>query len=147
MLIFAPGARTSSQCRGAPLDKIERYQAAKGWSFPWYSSFGSDFNYDFNVTIDASVVPVRWNFRTLDELEQRGMGWLGAESSEQPGLSTFLLEGDTVFHTYSTYARGMESLGGCYSFLDLTALGRQEEWEEPKGRAANPRAAVPDFST
>ena len=131
----------------APLDKIERYKAKRGWSFPWYSSFGSDFNYDFNVTIDASVAPVRWNFRTLDELEQRGMGWMGEGSSEQPGMSTFLLDGDTVFHTYSTYARGMESLGGCYSFLDLTALGRQEEWEEPKGRATDPRAAVPDFST
>ena len=75
------------------------------------------------------------------------MGWLGEGSSEQPGYSMFLRDGDTIFHTYSVYARGTEMLGGVYSFLDTTALGRQEEWEEPKGRADAVRAAVPDFST
>jgi predicted dithiol-disulfide oxidoreductase (DUF899 family) len=131
----------------APLDKIERYKAKKGWTFPWYSSFGSDFNYDYNVTIDASVAPVMWNYRTLDELEQHDLGWMGEGSSEQPGYSMFLRDGDTVFHTYSVYARGTEMLGGSYYFLDLTALGRQEEWEKPKGRSANTRAAQPDFTT
>ena len=131
----------------APLEKLERYKAKRGWTFPWYSSFGSEFNYDYNVTIDASVVPVMWNFRTLDELEQHGMGWLGEGSSEQPGYSMFLRDGDAVFHTYSMYARGGEMLGGSYYFLDLTALGRQEDWEEPKGRADAARGAVPDFST
>ena len=131
----------------APLDKIERYKAKKGWTFPWYSSFGSEFNYDFNVTIDASVAPVMWNYRTLDELEQVDMGWLGDGSSEQPGYSLFLRDGGSIFHTYSVYARGTEMLGGAYYFLDLTALGRQEEWEEPKGRAADARASLPDFST
>jgi predicted dithiol-disulfide oxidoreductase (DUF899 family) len=131
----------------APLAKIERYRDAKGWTFPWYSSFGSDFNYDFNVTIDASVVPVLWNYRTMDELEQLDMGWLGEGSSEQPGYSMFLRDGDSIFHTYSVYARGTEMLGGAYYFLDLTALGRQEEWEEPKGRAGDVRASLPDFST
>ena len=53
-----------------------------------------------------------------------------------PGLSCFLRNGEAVFHTYSTYARGGETVGGAYYFLDLTALGRQEDWEEPKGRAA-----------
>ena len=130
----------------APMDKIERYKAARGWTFPWYSSFGSDFNYDFNVTVDASVVPVMFNFRTIDELRAAGMGWLGEGSSEQPGYSMFLRDGEAVFHTYSMYARGTEALGGSYYFLDLTALGRQEDWEEPKGRAAVPRGAVPDFS-
>ncbi len=131
----------------APLDKIERYKASKGWTFPWYSSFGSDFNYDFNVTLDASVAPVMWNYRTMAELERVDMGWLGEGSSEQPGYSMFLRDGDTIFHTYSVYARGTEMLGGSYAVLDLTALGRQEEWEEPKGRATTPRPAVPDFST
>jgi predicted dithiol-disulfide oxidoreductase (DUF899 family) len=131
----------------APLDKIERYKEVRGWTFPWYSSFGSDFNYDFNVTIDASVAPVMWNYRTLEELEEIGMGWLGEGSSEQPGYSMFLRDGDDIFHTYSVYARGTESLGGSYYFLDLTALGRQEEWEEPKGRSAKARANIPDFST
>lgn len=131
----------------APHEKIERYKISKGWTFPWYSSFGSEFNYDFNVTIDASVVPVMWNYRTIEELEQISMGWLGEGSSEQPGYSMFLRDGDAIFHTYSMYARGAEMLGGSYYFLDLTALGRQEEWEEPKGRVASARAAIPDFST
>jgi predicted dithiol-disulfide oxidoreductase (DUF899 family) len=130
----------------APLDKIERYRHARGWSFPWYSSYGSDFNYDFHVTIDASVAPVMWNYRSIEELRQVGMGWLGEGSSEQPGYSMFLRDVDTVFHTYSMYARGTEMLGGAYYFLDMTALGRQEEWEEPKDRAAHPRASLPDFS-
>ncbi|MGA2521442.1 MAG: DUF899 domain-containing protein [Acidimicrobiales bacterium] len=130
----------------APADKIARYQAQRGWTFPWYSSYGSDFNYDFNVTIDSSVAPVLWNYRTLPELEAAGMGWLGEGSSEQPGYSFFLRDGDDVFHTYSTYARGTEGMGGVYSVLDMTALGRQEEWEEPKGRVETPRAGVPDFT-
>ena len=127
----------------APLDKIERYKATKGWTFPWYSSFGSDFNYDYNVTIDASVAPVMWNYRTLDELEQHDLGWMGEGSSEQPGYSMFLRDGDAVFHTYSVYARGTEMLGGSYYFLDLTALGRQEEWEKPKGRSRTPAPRNP----
>jgi predicted dithiol-disulfide oxidoreductase (DUF899 family) len=131
----------------APLDKIERYKAAKGWTFRWVSSFGSDFNYDFHVTIDATVAPVMWNYRTLPELEKVDMAWLGEGSSEQPGYSIFLRDGDDIFHTYSVYARGTEMLGGSYYFLDLTALGRQEDWEEPKGRSRNVRSNTPDFST
>jgi predicted dithiol-disulfide oxidoreductase (DUF899 family) len=131
----------------APLEKLERYKETKGWTFPWLSSYGSDFNYDYNVTIDAAVAPVMFNFRTLAELEQVDMSWLGEGSSEQPGYSMFLRDGDAVFHTYSMYARGSESLGGSYYFLDTTALGRQEEWEEPKGRADQARANIPDFST
>jgi predicted dithiol-disulfide oxidoreductase (DUF899 family) len=131
----------------APLDKISRYKSDKGWTFPWYSSFGSDFNYDFHVTLDPSVAPVMWNYRSAEELADLGMGWMGEGSSEQPGLSMFLRDGSAIFHTYSVYARGTEMLGGSYYFLDLTALGRQEQWEEPKGRADNARAALPDFST
>jgi predicted dithiol-disulfide oxidoreductase (DUF899 family) len=131
----------------APLDKIEKYKAKRGWTFPWYSSFGSDFNYDFNVTIDASKHPVMYNFRTLDELEATGAGWMAEGSWEQPGYSAFLRDGDRVFHTYSMYARGAEFLGGSYAFLDTTALGRQEDWEEPKGRADDARAGVPNFDS
>ena len=131
----------------APLEKIERYRDTRGWTFAWFSSHGSDFNYDFNVTIDASVAPVMWNYRTLPELEGVGMGWLGEGSSEQPGYSMFLRDGDDIFHTYSVYARGTEMLGGSYYVLDLTALGRQEEWEEPKDRVADARPGVPDFTT
>jgi len=131
----------------APIAKIDDYKESRGWTFPWYSSFGSDFNYDFNVTIDSSVAPVMWNFRTLDELSEHGLGWMAEGSSEQPGYSMFVRDGDDVFHTYSTYARGAEMLGGSYYFLDLTALGRQEDWEEPKGRSNTARGASPDFST
>ncbi len=60
--------------------------------------------------------------------------------------SCFLRDGDAVFHTYSTFGRGAEMLGGSYYWLDLTALGRQEDWEEPKGRASRAHAASPDFS-
>jgi predicted dithiol-disulfide oxidoreductase (DUF899 family) len=130
----------------APLDKIERYKAKRGWDFPWYSSHGSDFNYDYHVTIDGSVAPIEFNFRDEAELEQVNLGWLADGSYEQPGYSVFLHDTDRVFHTYSMYARGTEMLGGSYYFLDLTPLGRQEDWEEPKGRADRERPGVPDFS-
>jgi predicted dithiol-disulfide oxidoreductase (DUF899 family) len=131
----------------APLAKIEAYKALKGWDFPWYSSYGSDFNYDYGVTMDESVVPPVYNYRDQAEHEKLGTGYYfdGAKSVEEPGHSCFLREGDDVFHTYSSYARGAEALGGSYYYLDLTYLGRQEEWEEPKGRAAEVRAATPDF--
>jgi predicted dithiol-disulfide oxidoreductase (DUF899 family) len=133
----------------APLAKIEAYKASKGWTFPWYSSFGSDFNYDFHVTLDESVAPVEYNYRTKAEHEQAGTSFYveGEQSIEGPGQSCFLRYGETVFHTYSSYARGTEMVGGSYYYLDLTALGRQEDWEEPKGRAEAARGAVPDFST
>ncbi|HEX3564680.1 MAG TPA: DUF899 domain-containing protein [Acidimicrobiales bacterium] len=130
----------------APLEKIETYRRRKGWRFPWYSSFGSDFNYDFHVTLDESVAPVEFNYRNKAELQAVGMGWLAEGSSEQPGHSIFLRDGDNVFHTYSMFARGAEMLGGSYYFLDLTALGRQEEWEKPAGRIPQAHGARPDFS-
>ena len=129
----------------APLEKIEKYKAAKGWTFRWYSSHGSDFNYDFHVTLDDDVAPAEYNYRPAAEY---GPDWTGdAQPFEMPGLSCFLRDGERVFHTYSQYARGAESTGGSYYFLDLTALGRQEEWEEPKGRADHERVAQPDFAT
>jgi predicted dithiol-disulfide oxidoreductase (DUF899 family) len=132
----------------APLEKLERYKAKKGWTFPWYSSYGSDFNYDFHVTLDESVAPVEYNYRSKAEHQAAGTGYYveGDEPIEMPGTSYFLREGDRIFHTYSTYARGAEMTGGSYYFLDLTALGRQEDWEEPKGRAASARRGVPDFA-
>ena len=73
---------------------------------------------------------------------------------EMPGISAFLRVGDEVFHTYSTYGRGIEEFHNGYQYLDLTALGRQEAWEEPKGRAAHsvcrsagPRCACPTSTT
>jgi predicted dithiol-disulfide oxidoreductase (DUF899 family) len=130
----------------APLAKIEAYKALRGWSLPWFSSYGSSFNYDFHVSLDETVAPLEYNYRTKEELVEAGQGWVtGAD--EMPGYSCFVRDGESVFHTYSTFARGAEALGGSYYFLDLTALGRGEDWEEPKGRARNARPAVPDFST
>jgi predicted dithiol-disulfide oxidoreductase (DUF899 family) len=139
---------TLVQVSRAPFEKIERYRARRGWTFPWYSSYGSDFNYDFRVTVDESVAPVEYNYRSAAEHAEAGTRlFVEAEQPfEMPGTSFFLRDGKRVFHTYSSYARGAEMTGGSYAFLDLTALGRQEDWEEPKGRAASARAAVPDFS-
>jgi len=130
----------------APFAKVAAFKERRGWDFAWYSSFGSEFNYDFHVSIDALATPVLFNYRDAAELKEAGMSWLLDGASEQPGVSCFLREGDEVFHTYSTFGRGTEQLGGAYSILDITALGRQEEWEEPKGRAAKPRPAIPDFA-
>ncbi len=132
----------------APLAKLEAYRARKGWTVPWYSSHGSDFNYDFHATLDDSVTPIEYNYRSVAEHEQAGVligDW--KQPFDLHGHSCFLRDGDRVFHTYSMYARGAETLGGSYYFLDLTALGRQEEWEEPKGRAAAVRTAAPDFAS
>jgi predicted dithiol-disulfide oxidoreductase (DUF899 family) len=96
----------------APLGKLEEFKRRMRWTIPWYSSFGSDFNYDFGVT--------------------RG-------ESESFGLSVFLRDGDQVFQTYFTNGRGVEHLGSNWTYLDLTPLGRQEEWEEsPEGWPQTP---------
>jgi predicted dithiol-disulfide oxidoreductase (DUF899 family) len=131
----------------APIAKIERYKAKRGWTFPWYSSFGSDFNFDFHVTLDESVMPVEYNFRPKAEYDQRGTTVYteGDGPVENPGRSSFVRVDDRVFHTYSVYARGLETIGGSYYLLDETVLGRQEDWEEPKGRADATRGAVPNF--
>jgi predicted dithiol-disulfide oxidoreductase (DUF899 family) len=133
----------------APIEKIQRYQDKRGWDFRWYSSYGSDFNYDFKVTVDETVASPEYNYKTKAEHEAAGTGYYfdAEQPIEQPGLSCFLRVGDEVFHTYSTFGRGAESLGGSYYWLDLTALGRQEEWEEPRGRAESARTATPDFAS
>ncbi|HEX2127029.1 MAG TPA: DUF899 domain-containing protein [Thermoleophilaceae bacterium] len=102
----------------APIEKIEDYRRRRGWTFPWYSSYGSDFNRDFGVTLEEGGT---YNYRA------------GAPAGEAPGFSCFLRDGEDVFHTYSTYARGTETVGGAHYFLDLTALGRQQEFERRYG--------------
>jgi predicted dithiol-disulfide oxidoreductase (DUF899 family) len=132
----------------APIATIEKYRAKRGWSIPIYSSYGSDFNYDFHVTLDESVAPVMFNYRGPDEL-RAGFEWVlktEDQPMEQPGLSCFLREGADIFHTYSTFARGTEQTGGAYGFLDMTALGRQEAWEEPRDRVDTARAPIPSFT-
>jgi len=130
----------------APYPKIAAKKAERGWGTPWYSSFGSDFNYDFHVSLDQDVAPIQFNYRDEDELRRTGAEWILEKPSEQPGVSCFLRDGEAVYHTYSTFGRGSEYLGGAYTMLDLTALGRQEEWEEPKGRVEKPGPSAPFFT-
>ena len=133
----------------APLEKLERWKAERGWTIPWYSTNDGDFSYDFGATIDASRGFDEYNHRTLDEYA--AMGEESMKTAEQPydmpGRTCFLQDDGRVFRTYSVYARGLEATGGSYYFLDLTALGRQEDWEEPKGRADLERPNQPDFSS
>jgi predicted dithiol-disulfide oxidoreductase (DUF899 family) len=129
----------------APFAKLEAYKQRRGWTFPWYSSYGSAFNYDFHVTLDEAVMPREYNFRSPAEHARHGVAF--EMVGEFPGRSSFLRDGDRVYHTYSVYARGLETMGGSYYLLEETALGRQEEWEEPQGRAGAPAAARPDFAT
>jgi predicted dithiol-disulfide oxidoreductase (DUF899 family) len=118
----------------APLPKLGGYKRRRGWRFPWHSSNGSDFNYDFQVTLDESVAPAVYNYRAKDENERRGEAeFLTQQPLELPGYSCFLRDGETVFHTYSTYARGTESIGGSQYVVDLTVLGRQQESEKHYG--------------
>jgi predicted dithiol-disulfide oxidoreductase (DUF899 family) len=131
----------------APYPKLAEYRSEHGWTFPWYSSFGSDFNYDFGVTLDPAITPVFYNYRNHAELIALDPAWAADASGEIGGFSCFLRVEDAVFHTYSVYARGGEQVDlGAYALLDITALGRQEDWEEPKGRAARARPAGPIFS-
>ncbi len=91
----------------APLAKLERWKARQGWDIPWYSSFGTDFNYDFGVTIDESVAPGEYNYRDKAEFEAKGeAGFFDSNQPfELPGRSCFLQVDGRVFHTYSQYAR------------------------------------------
>lgn len=121
----------------APFPKLETYKQQKGWTVPWYSSFGSDFNYDFHVTLDETIAPIEYNYRDKAELEERNGS--NVMQGESHGLSVFFRLGDDVFHTYSTYARGVESLTDSYSLLDMTPYGRQEDFEDsPSGWPQKP---------
>ncbi|NUT32515.1 MAG: DUF899 domain-containing protein [Hamadaea sp.] len=130
----------------APLAKLQNYADRRGWTFPWYSSGGSDFNYDFGVTLDPAVAPIHHNYRDEHELRASSQSHLADGGvHELSGMSCFLRDGDEVFHTYSTFGRGTEQIGGTYGFLDMTALGRQEDWEEPKGRNETVLPPAPFF--
>jgi predicted dithiol-disulfide oxidoreductase (DUF899 family) len=103
----------------APLDKIERFKNRMGWNFSWLSSFGTDFNYDFQVTLDEKHRVYNYAPVSAQPADRPHEG-------EREGLSVFLRDGDRLFHTYSTYQRGIDSFLNTYNFLDLTPLGRQE---------------------
>lgn len=108
-----------------PLEKLLDYRERMGWGFPWASSGPSDFNYDFHVTIDASVAPVEYNYRNQAELEANDVAWR-EWSGEQPGMSAFALDNGDVYHTYSAYSRGLDALWTMWQWLDRAPLGRSE---------------------
>jgi predicted dithiol-disulfide oxidoreductase (DUF899 family) len=113
----------------APISKIEPFRQRMGWTFPWYSSHGSDFNYDFHVTHDESVTPIEYNFRTAQELVDMGEPYF-ARPGEQGGVSVFLRDGDAVLYTWSGYGPVTYLFCGNDIFLDMTPLGRQDETVE-----------------
>jgi predicted dithiol-disulfide oxidoreductase (DUF899 family) len=120
----------------AGLPQLDAYKAKKGWKWPWYSSYGSEFNCDFHVTLGDRDTPYEYNYMTKPEMESK---YGHAPMGEEHGLSVFFRLGDEVYHTYSTYGRGTESLTDSYALLDTTAYGRQQEFEEsPAGWPQHP---------
>ncbi|MPZ20509.1 MAG: DUF899 domain-containing protein [Luteitalea sp.] len=105
----------------APLERIEPFKKRMGWTMPWYSSYGSDFNHDFGVGPESPQAGVY-------------------QDGEMFGMSVFLRDGDEVYHTYFTDQRGVEHIGSSFSYLDITPYGRQEDWEvSPEGWPKGPR--------
>jgi predicted dithiol-disulfide oxidoreductase (DUF899 family) len=126
----------------APLAKIQAYKRRMGWSFPWASSLGSDFNFDFSVSRTEEQQRegiVEYNFQSMDvtPVLEAGEGPVaemaattGTDTAtytrEAPGMSAFALEAGVVYHTYSAYARGLDALWGMYQWLDRAPKGRNE---------------------
>jgi predicted dithiol-disulfide oxidoreductase (DUF899 family) len=111
----------------ARLSKIAPFKQRMGWKLPWYSSFGSDFNYDFHVSLDDQRGSTEWNYRDTEQLVAEGK--IPDKNGELPGLSVFLRDGDAIYHTYSTYARGLDPFLIVYQLLDVTPFGRGEGWD------------------
>jgi predicted dithiol-disulfide oxidoreductase (DUF899 family) len=129
----------------APLAKLQAYKRRMGWSFPWASSFGSDFNYDFQVTFTEKQQQsgvVEYNFRAMDTRsdlsDSQTLAVYGTDvataTREAPGMSAFALEDGLVYHTYSAYIRGLDSLWGMYQWLDRAPRGRNETMVRGMGR-------------
>jgi len=115
----------------APLARIQAYKRRMGWSFPWVSSGRSDFNYDFGVSVQG--VPAGASQAEMPRLSaDRAPGarynfTKDAFAPEMPGLSAFVLDGGSVYHAYSCYARGLDAFNATYQLLDRTPHGRHEE--------------------
>jgi predicted dithiol-disulfide oxidoreductase (DUF899 family) len=145
----------------APLAKLQDYKRRMGWSFPWASSFNSDFNQDFQAghtreQKEAGVV--EYNFRNMPKpsgapesfwmtniASSTGTDW-GTYSRETPGMSAFVLQEGVIYHTYSAYSRGLDSLWGMYQWLDRAPLGRNEDepgiwWRRHDEYGAAPQTA------
>ena len=154
----------------APLEKLQAYKQRLGWTFPWASSLGSDFNYDFDAsyTEDEQREGIEYNYQREPAMEVRvGKGQVaeipsrsmpdgdttGADmcgtdvatyTRERPGMSSFVLEDGVVYHAYSTYARGLDGLWGMYQWLDRAPKGRNETgvwWRRNDEYEASPQNA------
>jgi predicted dithiol-disulfide oxidoreductase (DUF899 family) len=127
----------------APLVKLQGYKQRMGWTFPWASSLGSDFNFDFSAsyTKEQQSEGIEYNFHREAKLPTRAPQENGSAQSkfaamcgvdsftymrDRPGVSAFALEGGTVYHTYSSYARGVDAVWGMYQWLDRAPKGRNE---------------------
>jgi predicted dithiol-disulfide oxidoreductase (DUF899 family) len=140
---------TLSAVSRAPLTKLQAYKRRMGWSFPWASSIGGDFNFDFNVSLTEKQQregAVEYNYRREpalavdgigNALTKRGEGPVSEHAAmtgtdmatytrERPGMSAFVLEDGVVYHAYSTYARGLDGLWGMFQWLDRAPKGRNE---------------------
>jgi predicted dithiol-disulfide oxidoreductase (DUF899 family) len=134
----------------APLAKLQAYKQRMGWSFPWASSLGQDFNYDFNASLTEQQQrdgTVEYNYRREDawarsdtadsetKKDESPIAQIAASTGtdvatyirERPGMSSFALEDGVVYHTYSTYSRGLDALWGMYQWLDRAPKGRNED--------------------
>jgi predicted dithiol-disulfide oxidoreductase (DUF899 family) len=134
---------TLSAVSRAPLAKLQAYKRRMGWDFPWASSFGSDFNFDFNISFTEEqqrTGTIEYNYErgghAMDTAEPRGpvaqfAATCGTDAAtytrDRPGLSTFVIEDGAVYHTYSTFARGLDGLWGAYQWLDRAPKGRNEQ--------------------
>jgi predicted dithiol-disulfide oxidoreductase (DUF899 family) len=128
----------------APLAKLQAYQRRLGWTFAWASSLGSDFNFDFNVSLTEEQQRAggyEYNYErgghamdaetdipqpVLENADMAGTD-VASYTRERPGMSAFVLEDGIVYHTYSTYARGLDGLWGMYQWLDRAPIGRNED--------------------
>jgi predicted dithiol-disulfide oxidoreductase (DUF899 family) len=133
---------TLSAVSRAPLAKLQAYKQRMGWTFPWASSHGADFNFDFNVSITEEQQRkggVEYNYRrgghALDAAQipapvAQFAAMCGTDAPaymrDRPGMSAFVLEDGVIYHTYSTYARGLDGLWGMYQWLDRAPKGRNE---------------------
>ncbi|WP_257170154.1 DUF899 domain-containing protein [Bradyrhizobium sp. SRS-191] len=126
----------------APLAKLKAYRSRMGWSFPWASSASSDFNFDFNVAITEEQQRqggTEYNYRTSPPMNASDVPPMVSEIAatagtdgatfmrDRPGMSAFIVEDGVVYHTYSSYARGLDGLWGAYQWLDRAPKGRNEQ--------------------
>jgi predicted dithiol-disulfide oxidoreductase (DUF899 family) len=133
---------TLSAVSRAPLAKLQAYKRRMGWTFPWASSFGGDFNFDFNISFTEEQQrkgAIEYNYERrghamdstqVPEPVARFAATCGTDAAtytrDRPGMSTFVNEDGVLYHTYSTYARGLDGLWGAYQWLDRAPKGRNE---------------------